>query len=50
MNNMIAGEHELAVLIEQQQNNQLATWSRQRTLGELSNFVERRMALLEDAL
>ena len=50
MNNMIAGEHELAVFIEQQQNNQLATWNRQRTLGELSNFVERRMALLEDAL
>ena len=50
MNSLVAGEYELAVLIEQQHNKQLSTWNRQRTIGELASFVEQRMSILEDAL
>ncbi len=45
-----AGERELVSFLEKQQRLTMSTWQRERTSDELANFVERRFALLDDAV
>ena len=46
----LASEHELSAFLEQENKLNLATWQRSRTSDELSSFIERRFALIDDAV
>lgn len=44
----LTSERELSAFLEQRNRLNLATWQRNRTSDELSSFVERRFALIDD--
>lgn len=48
MIDVVAAEHELAEFLENTKNNQLQTWNRQRSFGELRSLVLRRLDLLDE--
>lgn len=46
---LLQNEQELSVFLERQRELSLATWGRNRSSEELTHFVERRFAMLDDA-